>query len=258
GTGSGRGRARLRAAPSACRRRWAESTQGRSGRDWRARYAGGGAGGAAQGPGKDDRTRNPVRALVTGSRGYIGSHLVDVLRDAGHEVTGCDLGLYAGCEWGELTPPTAELSKDVRDLTVEELEGHDVVMHLAAISNDPMGELDPSLTGEINARASIERARREHGPRRDGGAQPGVRVRAVEDRRRAGAGGARDGRLLARLPAQRDRLRRLPGAEGRPGREQPARLRARLRRGPRDERRRALAAADPLPRHRARLPRVRR
>jgi len=101
-----------------------------------------------------------VRALVTGSRGYIGSHLVDVLRDAGHEVTGCDLGLYAGCEWGELTPPTAELSKDVRDLTVEELEGHDVVMHLAAISNDPMGELDPSLTGEINARASIELARR--------------------------------------------------------------------------------------------------
>jgi nucleoside-diphosphate-sugar epimerase len=101
-----------------------------------------------------------MKALVTGSRGYIGSHLVDVLKRAGHEVTGCDIGLFAGCEWESLTPADVELTKDVRGLRAEELEGFDAVMHLAAISNDPMGEIDRSLTIDINAAATLELARR--------------------------------------------------------------------------------------------------
>lgn len=109
-----------------------------------------------------------MRAFVTGSRGYIGAHLVDVLHQAGHEVTGCDVGLFDGCGWREVPAADVVLDKDVRDVTVDELAGHDVVMHLAAISNDPMGDVDPGLTDAVNAQASIglaERARSAGVPR---------------------------------------------------------------------------------------------
>jgi nucleoside-diphosphate-sugar epimerase len=99
-----------------------------------------------------------MRAFVTGSRGYIGSQLVDVLKQHGHEVTGCDSGLFDGCEWYEPTPADRELRKDVRDLTESDIASHDCVMHLAAISNDPMGELAPELTKQVNADASIRLA----------------------------------------------------------------------------------------------------
>jgi nucleoside-diphosphate-sugar epimerase len=100
-----------------------------------------------------------MRVLVTGHRGYIGVHLVDLLRRAGHEVTGCDLDLFSGCEWGECAKPDRELIKDVRRITVEDLDGHDCVAHLAAISNDPMGDLDPLLTRAVNLDASVAVAR---------------------------------------------------------------------------------------------------
>lgn len=100
-----------------------------------------------------------MRAFVTGSRGYIGAHLVEVLKNRGHAVTGCDLGLFAGCEWETVPAPDLDLAMDVSDVTERQLEGHDVVMHLAAISNDPMGEVDPQLTGAVNADASIRLAR---------------------------------------------------------------------------------------------------
>jgi nucleoside-diphosphate-sugar epimerase len=97
--------------------------------------------------------------FVTGHLGYIGAHLVDVLKRAGHEVTGCDLGLFEGCGWEPVAPPDHELHKDVRAVDVRELDGHDCVMHLAALSNDPMGEIDAQLTYDVNRDASIRLAR---------------------------------------------------------------------------------------------------
>jgi nucleoside-diphosphate-sugar epimerase len=96
-----------------------------------------------------------MNIFVTGHRGYIGTHLVELLKDAGHTVTGCDLGLFDGCEWEPLPTPDRELIKDVRELTEADLDGHDCVCHLAAISNDPMGDLNPEITYSINRDASI-------------------------------------------------------------------------------------------------------
>jgi nucleoside-diphosphate-sugar epimerase len=99
-----------------------------------------------------------VDVLVTGHRGYIGVHLVDVLQRAGHRVTGCDTGLFDGCEWEPFATPERELRKDVRELELDDVRGHDCVMHLAAISNDPMGEVDVDLTLSVNRDASVRLA----------------------------------------------------------------------------------------------------
>jgi nucleoside-diphosphate-sugar epimerase len=100
-----------------------------------------------------------VKAFVTGHRGYIGSHLVDVLKQHGHTVVGCDLGLYDGCGWEPLVPADRELAKDTRRIEAADLEGCDVVMHLAAISNDPMGAMNAQLTFDVNRDASVRLAR---------------------------------------------------------------------------------------------------
>lgn len=99
-----------------------------------------------------------MKVFVTGHRGYIGAHLVDVLKEAGHFVTGCDIGLFDGCEMDGCVKPDVELKKDFRQLEKKELEGHDVVMHLAAISNDPMGELNEDLTYSVNLEGSVRLA----------------------------------------------------------------------------------------------------
>ena len=100
-----------------------------------------------------------MKVFVTGHKGYIGAHLVELLKAAGHQVTGCDVGLFDGTEWDPVPRPDRELVKDVRKLSVKDLEGHDCVMHLAAISNDPMGELDAALTYSVNRDASIQIAK---------------------------------------------------------------------------------------------------
>jgi nucleoside-diphosphate-sugar epimerase len=99
-----------------------------------------------------------MNVLVTGNRGYIGAHLVDVLHRAGHRVTGCDTGLFDGCEWERIPEPDVQLRKDVRELVADDVGGHDCVMHLAAISNDPMGDVDPELTLSVNRDASVRLA----------------------------------------------------------------------------------------------------
>ncbi len=100
-----------------------------------------------------------MNILVTGHRGYIGVHLVDLLKQAGHTVTGVDVNLFEGCEWEPFVKPDTELAKDVRDLTEKDLDGIDAVCHLAAISNDPMGDMDPQITYSINRDASVRLAK---------------------------------------------------------------------------------------------------
>src|SRR3954465_6271416 len=101
-----------------------------------------------------------MKVFVTGHLGYIGCHLVDLLRAAGHRVTGCDLGLFNGCEWEPLEQPDFELIKDIGSITEDDLSGQEAICHLAAISNDPMGELDPAITLTVNRDKSVELARK--------------------------------------------------------------------------------------------------
>jgi nucleoside-diphosphate-sugar epimerase len=100
-----------------------------------------------------------MKIFVTGHRGFIGAHLIDVLKQEGRAVVGCDLGLFRGCNWEPLVEPDLDLVKDVRTIGPRDLDGCDAVMHLAAISNDPMGELNAQLTFDINRDASIRLAR---------------------------------------------------------------------------------------------------
>jgi nucleoside-diphosphate-sugar epimerase len=97
-----------------------------------------------------------MKVFVTGHRGYIGAHLVDLLKQAGHTVTGYDLGLFGSCAWEDVVPADQEFQKDVRLVSLADLEGHDCVMHLAALSNDPMGEVDAAATYSINRDASVQ------------------------------------------------------------------------------------------------------
>jgi nucleoside-diphosphate-sugar epimerase len=100
-----------------------------------------------------------MKILLTGHKGYIGTVAGPVFLSAGHEVVGLDSDLFAGCEFGEATPAIPQVCKDIRDLTRSDLEGFDAVAHFAALSNDPLGDLDPRLTYEINHLASVRLAK---------------------------------------------------------------------------------------------------
>jgi nucleoside-diphosphate-sugar epimerase len=100
-----------------------------------------------------------VRVLVTGHDGYIGTVLVPFFEAAGHEVVGLDVGLYDGCWFGTEPAPVPVLRLDIRDVRPEHLEGFEAVVHLAALSNDPLGDLRPETTYEVNHRGAVQVAR---------------------------------------------------------------------------------------------------
>ena len=99
-----------------------------------------------------------MRVLVTGHRGYIGSVLTPMLRAAGHEVVGLDSGLFERCALGPL-PEGPAIDRDIRDALASDLSGFDAVVHLAGLSNDPLGNLDPALTDDINHKGTMSLAR---------------------------------------------------------------------------------------------------
>ena len=99
-----------------------------------------------------------MRILVTGHKGYIGTVLTPMLVSAGYEVVGLDTDLYARCTFGTEPPAVSEIIKDIRDITAVDLQGFDAVVHLAALSNDPLGNLNPDLTYDINYRSSVRLA----------------------------------------------------------------------------------------------------
>ncbi|MFI0423382.1 NAD-dependent epimerase/dehydratase family protein [Spongiactinospora sp. 9N601] len=109
-----------------------------------------------------------MRILLTGHQGYLGSVMAPVLTAAGHEVVGLDSGLFADCVLGPPPPDPSGHAVDLRDVTPDLLTGIDAVVHLAALSNDPLGSLAPELTYEINHHASVRLARmaRDAGVRR--------------------------------------------------------------------------------------------
>ncbi|WP_206203036.1 SDR family oxidoreductase [Thioalkalivibrio sp. XN8] len=92
---------------------------------------------------------------MTGHKGYIGSCLVPMLLEQGLEVTGLDSDLFKECTFDGELAEVPEVIKDTRDATLEDVADHDAVIHLAGLSNDPLGDYDPSLTDEINHRASV-------------------------------------------------------------------------------------------------------
>jgi nucleoside-diphosphate-sugar epimerase len=99
-----------------------------------------------------------MNVLVTGHHGYIGSVMVGVLNGAGHDVTGLDTYLYEGCNFGEDARRVPAIRKDIRDVRAMDLRGFDAVIHLAALSNDPLGCLDEECTYDINHRGSVSLA----------------------------------------------------------------------------------------------------
>ncbi len=101
-----------------------------------------------------------MRVLLTGHRGYIGSVLVRMLVESGYDVVGLDVGFYEDCAYpGGQEIAVPNLRRDVRDVTAQEIEGFDACIHLAALSNDPLSDLNPPLTHDINHSASVRLAK---------------------------------------------------------------------------------------------------
>jgi nucleoside-diphosphate-sugar epimerase len=99
-----------------------------------------------------------MKVVVTGNRGYIGAVMVPMLQAAGHEVTGFDTDLYGECNFLPFKQDIPQIKKDLRDVEPSDLKGFDAVIHLAALSNDPLGNLNRQLTYDINLHASVRMA----------------------------------------------------------------------------------------------------
>ena len=100
-----------------------------------------------------------MKVLLTGHKGYIGALAGPLLCSAGHEVSGLDTDLFAGCDFGNELPTISGSHIDLRDLQRADLEGFDAVVHLAALSNDPLGNLDAQITYDINHHGSVNLAK---------------------------------------------------------------------------------------------------
>ncbi len=100
-----------------------------------------------------------MRILVTGHNGYIGTAMVPILLAAGHDVVGLDSDLFEQCTFGIPLPIIPHIKRDIRDVQAADLGGFDAIIHLAGLSNDPLSNLNPALTYEINHAASVRLAR---------------------------------------------------------------------------------------------------
>ncbi len=106
-----------------------------------------------------------MKILLTGNQGYIGCVMEEVLLNAGHDVVGFDTGFFEGKTFVPLPMNVKknrrnnQIKKDIRDATKEDIEGYDTIIHLAALSNDPLGNLNPQLTEEINFKATLQLAK---------------------------------------------------------------------------------------------------
>jgi nucleoside-diphosphate-sugar epimerase len=105
-----------------------------------------------------------MRVLVTGHKGYIGTIMVPMLQAEGYDVRGLDNDLFDGCTFGDQSvyggiPDVPYVRKDIRDVKPSDLRGNDAVIHLAALSNDPLGNINPDMTYEINHKASVRLAK---------------------------------------------------------------------------------------------------
>jgi nucleoside-diphosphate-sugar epimerase len=103
--------------------------------------------------------KKSMRILLTGHKGYIGSVAVPIFRAAGHDVVGLDIDLYANCSFGAGPETIPEICKDLRTLERRDLEGFDAVVHFAALSNDPLGDLNAQLTYDVNYHSSVKLAK---------------------------------------------------------------------------------------------------
>ena len=99
-----------------------------------------------------------MRVLITGHLGFIGAVMVPLVQQAGHDVTGLDCGLYDECDFGAPVVPIREIRADIRDVDADLIRGFDAVIHLAALSNDPLGDVDAQLTYDINLLATVRLA----------------------------------------------------------------------------------------------------
>src|ERR1700730_15519820 len=109
-------------------------------------------------PGRNIRNGG-MRILITGHKGYIRTVMEPLLAGAGHEVVGLDSDLFEQCTFGESPREFPSIRKDLRDVEAADLKGFDAVIHLAGLSNDPLGNLNPNLTYDINHHASVQLAR---------------------------------------------------------------------------------------------------
>lgn len=100
-----------------------------------------------------------MRVLVTGHEGYIGGVLAPMLVAAGHDVVGLDSGLFTSCAFSRTRPDIQTVYQDIRDIGARDLAGFDAIVHLAGLSSEDLGAIDPSLTFEINHLASVRLAR---------------------------------------------------------------------------------------------------